>query len=519
MTLSRLLVAGAITTMLAACASTGQGESRSLVQTETGKVRGAGGEIHRYLGVPYAAAPVGPLRWQPPQPAPQWNGVRDATQFGHFCVQPQEYPEMRGTMDEDCLNLNIWTPSDNRTAKIPVVVWIHGGGFTYGGGAHPSYDGEALARRGVVVVTLNYRLGLLGFMAHPQLSAESKAGSSGNYGLMDQVAALKWVQRNIAAFGGDPTRVTVMGQSAGAHAISALITSTQAAGTFQQAIMQSVGVMRPQLDLKQAEQYGLQVGADINQLRQLPAENFVALQKNLGVDRSPVSARPVSIINDGVFIDMPDYAAFASGRFSKVPILVGNVANEGGGATKNWPIKTVSEFRAFVSETFKGAGSKATTAFAVKSDAQVKQALADLYSDTQFLFGTRELLNQYEKQNLRSYRYVFSRHRNEAAAPPIHGDELQFVFDNLNAPHRGKQRPFNDTDSAVAQQIADSWMRFVKTGDPNGGDMPAWPPYSSKGKGFMTFGSTLAAGSGYDGQGIDFVRDYFAAVRGQGVGE
>ncbi|GEQ78142.1 carboxylic ester hydrolase [Comamonas testosteroni] len=420
---------------------------------------------------------------------------------------------MRGAMGEDCLNLNVWTPAQSWSSRLPVVVWIHGGGFAYGGGSHPSYDGEALAKRGVVVVTLNYRLGLLGFMAHPQLSEESSERASGNYGLMDQAAALKWVQHNIAAFGGDPQRVTVMGQSAGAHAISALMTSKQADGLFQQAIMQSVGVMRPQLSLQQAEQFGVQIGADIAQLRTLPANEFLALQKKIPSDSNPTTARPISIINDGAFIDRPDYAAFNSGSFAQIPVLVGNVEDEGGGATKNWPIKTVDDFRAFVAKSFAQAKAPAWDAFSVHSDAEVRQALSGLYSDTQYLFGTRELLNVYDSKGLKSFRYVFARHRNDSSTAPIHGDELQFVFDNLEALHRGKQRPFNSADSKVADAMADAWIRFVKTGDPNGSDLPTWPAYSMSGKAFMQFGSNPSVRRGYDGRGIDFTRDYFASTR------
>lgn len=512
MKLPQLLTLAALSSLLVACATTDQRVGSLEAKTDTGLLRGTGDQVKRFLGVPYAAAPTGQLRWKPPQPAGAWQGVRDATSFGNYCAQPQEYPEMRGQMDEDCLNLNVWTPAKTWEQRLPVVVWIHGGGFAYGGGSHPTYDGEALAKRGVVVVTLNYRLGLLGFMAHPQLSAESAAGASGNYGLMDQVAALKWVQRNIAAFGGDPQRVTVMGQSAGAHAISALMTSNQARGTFQQAIMQSVGVMRPQLQLRQAEQYGMKLGTDIAQLRKIPASELVALQKKLPSERSPAAARAISIINDGAFIEHPDHVAFAAGHFAKVPILVGNVENEGGGATRNWPIKTVEDFRSFVSRTFDGAKDAAWNAFSVRSDAEVPQALADLYSDTQFLFGTRELLNIYDRQGLKSYRYVFTRHRNDALAAPIHGDELQFVFDNLDATHRGKQRPFNTTDSDVADTVTDAWIRFVKTGDPNGPGLPTWSPYTVSGKAFMQFAERPTAQSGYGGRGVDFTRDYFSSA-------
>lgn len=509
------LVTALSSALLISCAAPGgpAGLQAQTAMTDTGLVRGQGGEVQKFLGIPYAAAPTGELRWKPPQPAARWSGTRDSTAFGNYCVQPQEYPEQRGAMSEDCLNLNVWTPAQRVQQRLPVIVWIHGGGFTYGAGSHPSYDGEALARRGVVVVTLNYRLGLLGFMAHPQLSAESAQHASGNYGLMDQTAALKWVQRNIAAFGGDPAKVTVMGQSAGAHAISTLMTSDIAQGTFQQAILQSVGVMRPTMSLQEAEQYGLRIGADLAALRRLPAGEFIGRLKQQPAARALATGRPVSIIHDGYVVRTPDYQAYASGRFAKVPVLVGNNANEGGGATRNWPIKTVADYRNFVQQSFKGQEQAAWAAYAVASDDQVAPALAGLYSDTEYLFGTREMLARYQQHGLKSYRYVFTRQRNEAASAPIHGDELQFVFDNLQAQHRGRNRPFNATDAATAQAMADAWVQFAKTGEPQVPGLPAWKPYTTSEQAYMDFGSSPVLRTGYGGKGIDFVRDYLNAAR------
>lgn len=513
---TRALMVGLSTGLLVACASPGNNTDTDLTttaKTESGLIRGQGAEVKKFYGIPYAAAPIGDLRWKPPQPANPWTGVRDATSFGDFCVQPQEYPEQRGGMSEDCLNLNVWTPAKRKNERLAVIVWIHGGGFAYGSGSHPSYDGEALARRGVVVVSLNYRLGLLGFMAHPQLTAESPHRASGNYGLMDQTAALKWIQRNITAFGGDPANVTVMGQSAGAHAISTLMTTDLARGTFQKAIMQSVGVMRPTMPLKEAEQYGLRFGSDVGSLRKLPATDFVELLKKQSSSRALATGRPVSIISDGYVVKTPDYQAYASGKFAKVPILVGNNENEGGGATRNWPIKTVADFKDFVQKSFKGKEQAAWDAYAVPSDDKVPQALADIFADTEYLFGTRELLAQYQKHGLKSYRYVFTRHRNDAAATAIHGDELQFVFDNLQSPHRGKNRPFNAVDAAVAQSMANAWTQFAKTGDPNSNGSSAWKTYDVSSQYYMEFGASPVLRSGYSGKGIDFVRDHFNAVR------
>jgi para-nitrobenzyl esterase len=486
-----------------------------VVKTEGGLVSSTGTEVHAYLGISYAAGPVGENRWRAPQPAQPWSGTRDGSKFGPDCMQPAEYPELRGAgMSEDCLSVNVWSPAKQAGEKLPVMVWIYGGGFTYGSGSHPSYDGEALARRGVVVVTLNYRVGLLGFMAHPDLSAESPSRSSGNYGLLDQIAALKWVHRNAAAFGGDAGKVTVFGQSAGAHSISTLIASPLADGLFQQAIMQSVGVMRPMSTLKEAEAYGSSFGSSIKDLRNLPAADLVErLRKAAPGESEMTRSRPLSIVADGHVVPQPDFRAYGQGQFQKVRVLVGNVANEGGGATRNLPVKTTQDLRSYLGRNFPGMENRALQAYGVAQDAQVPQALADLFSDTQFLFGTREMLKAENQFDVPAYRYVFSRHRNGAAAAPIHGDELQFVFDNLRAPHRGRQRPFDPTDEIVARAMADAWVRFAKTGNPGGGELPAWPACQGSSQAFMDFGDAPRAASGYDSARLDLVRDYYAAQR------
>jgi carboxylesterase type B len=488
-----------------------------VVRTEGGLVSGTGTAtgISTYRGIPFAAAPVGALRWRAPQPAAPWAGVKPGDKFGADCMQPAEYPELRGAgMSEDCLNLNVWSPAQRASAKLPVMVWIYGGGYTYGSGSHPSYDGEALARRGVVVVTLNYRIGLLGFMAHPQLTAESPTHSSGNYGVLDQIAALQWVQRNIAAFGGDPARVTVFGQSAGAAAISTLLVSPLSDGLFQQAIMQSVGVMRPMASLSQAEAYGASFDPSIQTLRNASATELVErLRKAPAVQFGMTQARPLSIVADGHVIRQPDYRAFKNGEFKKVPILVGNNLDEGGGATRSIPVKTSQQLTDYLARNFPGMEQRASSVYGTSQDAGVAQALSNLYSDTQFNFGTREMLKAQSRHGVPAYRYVFSRHRNTAQAAPIHGDELQFAFDNLRAPHRGRQRPFDAHDEKVARAMADAWVRFAKTGSPAGGDLPAWLAYDSVTEPFMDFGATLSAGAGYATPGLDLVRDYYARQR------
>jgi para-nitrobenzyl esterase len=510
------LLAAFIAAALAGCAATTPVRPLDQpVATEGGLVSGTGSAIRSFKGIPYAKAPTGALRWRPPQAAETWSGVRDGSRFGADCMQPAEYPELRGNgMSEDCLSVNVWTPAQTSAEHLPVMVWIYGGGFTYGSGSHPSYDGEALARRGIVVVTLNYRMGLFGFMAHPQLSAESADRSSGNYALMDQIAALKWVQRNIAAFGGDPQRVTVAGQSAGAMAISSLMTSGQARGLFQQAILQSVGVMRPMASLQEAEKFGLKAGPDIGELRRMEAASLVQRLKEIGAGaREVTSPRTLGVIVDGSVIQQDDYKAFAKGEYARIPLIVGSNANEGGGMARGLPVKSAAQFRDYLARNFVGSEDRALQAYALKGDADVMPVLSNLLSDTEFLFGTREMMRAVAPQQPRLYRYVFTQHRNGAPAAPIHGDELQYPFDNLGAAHRGRVRPSDASDQKVASAMADAWARFVKAGDPNGSGLPAWPRYEPAREQYLEFGREIRpAAFGTDPQ-LDMLRDFYARRR------
>ncbi|AEI82448.1 para-nitrobenzyl esterase PnbA (plasmid) [Cupriavidus necator N-1] len=499
-----------VVAMSAAAAST-----LTVAKTEGGEVAGIGDTVKSFRGIPYAAPPVGKLRWKSPQSAQPWDGVLDGSRFGPDCPQTAEYPELRGNgMSEDCLRLNVWSPAKAATDKLPVMVWIHGGGFRYGSGSHPTYDGEALASRGVVVVTINYRLGLLGFLAHPGLAAESPSRTSGNYGLMDQMAALRWVQRNIAAFGGDPAKVTVFGQSAGAHSISTLLLSPKAKGLFQQAIMQSVGVMRPQATQAEAQAFGVKYGESIEALRGLPAKELVALQSSGPKSEARMTTPAmISIVQDGDIVSRPDYQAIGAGALPAVPILVGSNSDEGGRAAKNFVQSSVAGYQSFVDRNFPGFESRARSEYGVQSDAQIYRTTADMYSDTQFNFGTRELLRAYAKAGLPAYRYLFSRHRNDGAVEPVHGDELQFAFDNLSASHRGKKLPFTEVDSKVAKAMADAWVTFAKTGAPGSPDHVAWPLFKEPRELYMEFADTARVTSGFKSSRLDLVRDYYASVR------
>lgn len=491
------------------------------VATDKGRVAGSGSDVRAFLGIPYAQPPVGEGRWRPPQPALPWAGVRDGSRFGPDCMQPAEYPELRGgrsrsgaagegpAMSEDCLSVNVWTPARRSGEKLPVLVWVYGGGFTYGSGSHPSYDGEALARRGIVVVNFNYRTGLFGFMSHPQLSAESPTRSSGNYGLMDQLAALQWVQRNIAAFGGDPGRVTVAGQSAGAMSISALMISGRAQGLFQQAILQSVGVMRPMADLASYEALGLAVGPDLQQLRAMSATALVdRLKVVLPPGRELTRPRGLGIIVDGDLVRTNDHSAYTQGRYLRVPMIVGTVANEGGGLARSLGIRDAEALRRYVATSFPGQEARAAQLYPVGGNDQVFQVLSDLVSDTQYRHGTRALMRIAAADEPRLWGYRFTQRRAGDAAEPIHGAELQYPFDNLQAPHRGRARPFDASDQQLARQMADAWARFVKAGDPNGADLPAWPRYRPADEQLLELGTPVKAVAQPAAPRLDFLQDY-----------
>jgi para-nitrobenzyl esterase len=310
-TLGIFAAIASVWTLLATSPAIAQNDPR-VVRTKNGFVSGTGGDVRVFRGIPYALAPTGDLRWHAPQPALKWKDVRDGSAFAPDCIQPPYYPELRRDgQSEDCLTLNVWTPAKKANEPLPVMVGIYGGGFINGSGSHPSYDGTPFAIRGVVLVTLNYRMELFGFMAHPALTAESPNKASGNYGLMDQVAALQWVKRNIAAFGGDPNRVTVFGQSAGAMSIESLMTSPMARGLFQQAILQSVGAMRPMSNLSEAESFGLQVGEKIDDLRAMTSGALVQRLKELSKpERDVTTKRQMDTIVDGYVIPSADYTSF-----------------------------------------------------------------------------------------------------------------------------------------------------------------------------------------------------------------
>jgi para-nitrobenzyl esterase len=435
------------------------------LSTPSGELQGIERQgVVAYLGVPYAAPPVGNLRWRPPQALPRWQGVRLADHFGDECLQ-RLGPRARGqAVSEDCLYLNVWAPARRSSRKLPVMVWIHGGGFVVGSASQPPYRGADLARRGVVVVTLNYRLGLFGFFAHPALLAESPAGPIGNYGLLDQIAALKWVKRNIAAFGGNPADVTFFGQSAGGASVTDLLTSPLARGLFERAIIESGVFGTPTTTLAQAEasaesdakSWNL-AHPDAAQLRALPASEVLGKGPPLAVRAGPMI--------DGKVIPRDVMAAYEAGDLIHVPLIIGSNSYEAGffpqmarGLAKRyapeWPQ---------VEKVFDGYGTHRT--------ALVEGELA---TDMLITAPTWKVARAAARAGLPTYLYYFDylRPSERGRVPgPIHMDEVYAVFDHMGLvekhPDAGTRR--------IVRQMQSRWIRFARTGRP-ALRRSGWPP-------------------------------------------
>ncbi|MGR4864306.1 carboxylesterase/lipase family protein [Caulobacter sp. LARHSG274] len=439
------------------------------------------GGVAAFLGVPYAAAPVGDLRWRAPRPVAPWTGIRPATTYAPVCRQTASW--ITEPQSEDCLYLNVWAPAAPGKARLPVMVWIHGGGFFGGSGSQPLYDGAQLVRRDVIVVTLNYRLGLFGFFSHPELGAESPDGASGDQGLLDQIAALEWVQRNIGGLGGDPKRVTIMGESAGAISVAALVVSPRAKGLFQRAISQSGNVGLPfdpteraPFDRTAAEATGLAFAretgaASLADLRRLSADDLI---------KRPWTPRAVV---DGVVLREDQTTAYQTGRRNRVPILVGWNADEGKDlapevlATSDF---TAARHPALIAKLLGRPPSAALLqAYPAKDDAEAPAAMFHLVSD---FWGWRiwrwARLHQ-AKTERPAYFYYFV-HSPAAPSTPCgygcnagHGAEIRYMFDHLDQ----DDRAWNAEDRRLAARMVGYWTNFAKYGDPNGPDLPGWKPF------------------------------------------
>jgi len=450
--------------------------------------------IAEFKGIPFAAAPLGPLRWKAPQPVKPWTGIRQTVAFGPACIQD---PVLAGRMapgvtrSEDCLYLDVWTPAKSAATKLPVIAWIYGGGFTGGMTSAPLYDGANFARKGVVFVSIAYRVGALGFLATPELSRESKHGS-GNYGLLDQIAGLHWIQKNIAQFGGDPAKVTILGHSAGGFSVSMLAGSPLAKGLFHAVISESGANFMPPQDsewgggsietLRMAESAGKKwlagLGAqNLAQARALPVEKVLAAQMAPGAARfwPPV---------DGYVITGDQYRLWRQGHYNDTPILVGDVSDEAAG----FGVHTVDP-AAFEADVRKGYGKEADAILAVYPHATAEQAArsaTQLRSDTTFFWGQYSWA-RLESANGKHKAYVYNFDRPSARDPngSTHGQEVSYVFGNLGV--GGRDAPTAE-DRALSQQMQSYWVNFATRGDPNGTGLPEWPAFSDAMPLVMRFG-------------------------------
>lgn len=484
--------------------------SAAPVETEGGLIEGVeqSGAIV-FKGIPYAAAPVGALRWRAPEPAPSWSGVRIADQFSPICPQQGLYPEDSPPepMSEDCLYLNIWAPADARAeASLPVMVWIYGGGLLNGSASTPLYAGDRLAQRGVIVVTLNYRLGALGFLAHPALTAESPQKTSGNYGHLDQIAALRWVKRNIAAFGGDPDNVTVFGQSSGSISISALIASPLAKGLFRRAIGESGGLFEPldaapEFKLAGAEQVGAAFAA------RLGAPSLEALRAAPASEIAAKRFYPQANI-DGHFLTETPYEAHARGRTSGVDLLVGSNEQEGlyfiGGrdiTAANFADELKRDFPPFIVSLI---GPKSPA-----DDNAAREAFIAFEGDMRFGWNMWAWARLHAgAADGKTFYYRFA-HKPPGADGASHGAEMRYVFDHLDP----DARDWTDKDRALAGTMADYWTNFAKTGDPNGEGLPEWPAFTAADQRALLIGDAIRAGAAPNEERLKSIDRLYAAVR------
>ncbi len=462
------------------------GASAEPVKVEGGRLQGTVEDgLRVYRGIPYAAPPVGDLRWRPPQPAPKWEGVRAADQFGRACIQTNAAIANLPAPSEDCLYLNVWTPAKSAGDKLPVLVWIHGGGFVAGAPAEKLYHGEWLAKKGVVFVSIAYRLGVLGFLAHPQLSAESSHHVSGNYGILDMIAGLQWVQKNISAFGGDPQKVTIQGESAGAAAVSILCASPLAKGLFRGAIAESGGTFGPvRADAsfgeseplaaaeKRAVDWLSSVGIpNIAELRTIPAEKLQSM-----TPRQFGWARPNA---DGWVIPGDQYKLYESGKYNDVPVLTGYNSDEG---LLFGDPKSQEAYVQSVRDRYHQFADKILAAYPGGETPAEKWTERNLIRDSAFGWNAWTWARlQTKTGKSKVFLYFFEEPAElPAGAKPgefgaRHASELPYVFRQLTEHDRPSPTP---KDEALSDMMRTYWTNFVKTGDPNGTSLPMWPVYN-----------------------------------------
>ena len=485
----------ALVSAMLAVAPAGQAAIPGPVRTADGMLRGVPGKVAgvtAFKGIPFAAPPVGNLRWRAPQPAAKWQGVRAADKYGDVCMQQPgkgrvnpatDMPDSPG-ISEDCLYLNVWTAASKAGEKRPVMVWLYGGAYTEGGGSAPFSEGDELAKKGVVLVTINYRNGAFGFLSHPELTAESGHNASGNYALMDAIAALKWVKANIAAMGGDPDNVTVFGESAGACMSAALVGSPLAKGLIRRAISESgawmgLGIARmtplataEAQTVKTAEAIGAKSLAD---LRAMSAQDVLAKLHSQGM------------IVDGWVIPEDLSKTFAEGKQNKVDVLVGSNGDEGSFTAAFGPPMTLAAWREGAAKRWGSLAEQGLAAYPATTDAEAKAIASVPFSDT-LAWHMRLYADSQAKIGQKAWFYHFT-HRPpyDPGKPDLgsaHTAEIPYVFDDLAAPRTFPGQSSvalmsgNPKEEALADEVSSYWVNFARTGNPNGKGLPEWPVVS-----------------------------------------
>jgi len=511
--------------MVAGCGeeTTTRGETTMEVpQLDAGPISGTlDNGVWTYLGIPYAEPPVGELRWKEPQPVASWEDVLACDEFGPACPQnPWPYPVLSGIMDvgatsEDCLYLNVWTPAESPDESLPVMVWIHGGGFTTGAGNISIYNGRNLAEQGVVVVNFNYRLGPFGFLALPELSQESPNGVSGNYGMLDQIAALEWVQQNIEVFGGDPNSVTIFGESAGGASVCDLMASPLADGLFHGAIVESGGFMdfgMPSGDdggtLKDAEQVGQQIARDLGAndaddvLAAMREATPEALLEAASEQTNALGMMEMGPVVDGWFLTDAPSAVFAAGEQQDIPLLIGTNANEGAYFA---PDMTQQQYELLLNFVYGEFADQVYALFPADTPEQVKPAFTELLTEMGFASGSKYAAACMANVGAPAYLYKFTMTNSDPRLQPLgafHGIEITFVFGNAE---QVQQVTPTAEDIALSEAMMAYWTNFAAAGDPNGEGVPEWPAFTIETDQYQELGATVSTQTGYYPQAYDLV--------------
>jgi len=492
------------------------------VEVTGGTIEGAMQDgIFSYKGIPFAAPPVGDLRWKAPAPIQPWTGVKKADAFACACMQASGSMGNTAPISEDCLYLNVWTPAKKTDEKLPVIYWVHGGGYIGGSTRTPMYDGTDFAKKGVVLVSVAYRLGPFGFLAHPELSSESNNGS-GSYGMQDMIAGLKWVKDNIARFGGDPSNVTIFGHSAGGAAISLLAASPLTKGLFHRAICMSGGSFTP---LQTSKQTGIGLGipslkvaestgeeflkelgvADIKAARALSAED---IQKKLAGGMEGMRFRPAA---DGHVIYNDLYSLYQAGNFNDTPILLGHTSDEMGSFGRS-PNLTPAEFEKQVREQYGLHADAILGVYPHSTDTAATRASKDIRNDSSFCWNTWTWSRlQSRKGKGKAFQYYFDYHPGSPDGGSGHGSDVPYAFRTLGGP-MGEPK---EEDLKLSDMISSYWINFARSGDPNDPGLPEWPAFTENDQKVMMFDAAPGARPVPNLDRLEVLDAYFSWLRGK----